>query len=269
MPDSTPAMPPISAALKTLLGLLAVVVVIAAPMGSGWATEHQRSILAWLTLLVGFVALAAIVGRATVGFWLGALIDARNVMSLSRSQLLLWTVLVLSGYVAAALHNVFTRVADPLAVAVPAELWVLMGLSTTSLIGTPLLLSQKAGKGPQAATVEKVREQVDAQGGDPEDVEAHGHLMTNTRPALADWTDLLTGEEASNWFHVDLAKLQMAFVTLAIAAAYAAALWRMFSAPPSGGFTQLPTIDGSAVTLLGISHVGYLANKAVPRQGGD
>lgn len=70
-------------------------------------------------------------------------------ISLSRFQMLVWTVLVLSAYGTLAV----TRAAelDPLTaldVEIPQTVWVLMGISTTSLVGSPLIREQE--EGPEA-----------------------------------------------------------------------------------------------------------------------
>ena len=49
---------------------------------------------AWLATMALLVALTAVVGRGITGLWRGALVDDRNRLSLSRLQVLVWTVLV-------------------------------------------------------------------------------------------------------------------------------------------------------------------------------
>ena len=45
-------------------------------------------------------------GLATTGTWFGALVDNRNRVSLSRVQMLAWTVVLLGGYVVVGAFNV-------------------------------------------------------------------------------------------------------------------------------------------------------------------
>ncbi|UXH76499.1 hypothetical protein [Roseateles amylovorans] len=265
--DASSPLHPGSDAFRSWAGVLVLLMVLAMPVACYRAMAAGHHALAWIGAMALLVAVAALVGRGTLGLWRGVLIDERNLMSLSRFQLLLWSVLILSGFLAATLYNVFIGSDDPLAVAIPTELWMLMGVSTTSMVGSPLLLGQKAQKDTVAAHVEQVKQQVVADGGDRRDVVAQGQLMTNARPQQAQWTDMFTGEEAGNWFHVDMAQLQMFFFTLAIAMAYASVLCQLLVTPPAGGLHQLPPIDASAVALLSISHAGFLANKAVPRLG--
>ncbi len=59
----------------------------------------------WVLTLILLAAFIVISGHGITGLWRGALIDERNQMSLSRLQIVLWTVIVLSGYFTAALAN--------------------------------------------------------------------------------------------------------------------------------------------------------------------
>jgi len=52
---------------------------------------------------------------------------------------------------------------DPPAIAVPSSLWLLTGISATSLAGTPLILSNKADKTPSQKAIRSTRH------GDPAD----------------------------------------------------------------------------------------------------
>ena len=62
----------------------------------------RDAFLASLGLMAVFTTIA---GHGVLGLWLGLLIDERNKMSLSRLQMITWTIVVLSGFVTAALWN--------------------------------------------------------------------------------------------------------------------------------------------------------------------
>jgi hypothetical protein len=84
---------------------------------------------------------------------------------------------------------------------------------------------------------------------------------------MARWSDLFSGEETANASVLDMAKIQMFFFTLVIVVAYCSALGSMFldSLGANGSpISTFPSIHPSMVILLGISHTGYLTNKAVP-----
>jgi hypothetical protein len=60
----------------------------------------------------------------------------------------LWTIVVLSAFFAAVLSNLMAGQPNPLAIAVPSELWLLMGISTTSLVSSLLIKSTKRNVQP-------------------------------------------------------------------------------------------------------------------------
>src|SRR3954469_4281495 len=64
--------------------------------------QHNQRLLVWLTAVIAFFACVGVGGHSVSGRWLGALIDERNVMSLSRFQLVAWMALVLTTFLAVA-----------------------------------------------------------------------------------------------------------------------------------------------------------------------
>ena len=152
--------------------------------------------------------------------------------------MMLWTVLILSAYLAAALANIGRDASSPLNVGVPSELWIAMGISTASLVAAPAALAYKHRRRPKNV------EPVDDRAG-------------------AGWADLFRGEDKSDAGCLDLGKVQLFFFTVVIVLGYGLALGDMF-AGTEGVFGSLPPVDDSVVTLLVISHAGYLTKKAVP-----
>ena len=236
MPAAQPdAHPPARWTTQHTLGQLLIIVAIAV-VGVAAPAWHMNELVTWLIIVALFLAFLFIVGHGITGRLQGLLIDERNKMSLSRLQMVLWTMVILSGLLTIALSNIGRGAATPLAIVVPTQVWLLMGISTTSLVGSPLLKSNKMAQGKI-----KVRE-------DLHDAEV---------------ADLFRGEENTNCNVLDLAKVQMFFFTLVLVLAYAVLLGSLF-ANTTGPIGGLPDIDPSMTTLLGISHAGYLANKAVP-----
>lgn len=191
----------------------------------------------WLAILLLMVGTLVAIGLGVAGRVWGVLIDDRNALSISRLQLVLWTLLVLSAYLAAVLTRLAAAAPDPLAVAIPEPLWWLMGISTTSLVGTPLIRSAKATR---------------------------GLVVAKATPGEARWTDLFKGEETGNADQPDMGKIQMFYFTIIIVITYVLAVGRAFQ----GGspLDHLPPVDASMLALLGISHAGYLINKGVPHR---
>lgn len=128
----------------------------------------------------------------------------------------------------------------PLSVEIPSEVWLLLGISTTSLVASPLIKGQKANV-----------------------------IQTNDVRSEAKLSDLFTGEEESNYLKLDLAKLQMLFFTLIVIGAYGVAVASLFNRSLQSAITSLPALDGGVVAMLGVSHAGYLTNKAIPKPGSD
>ena len=247
----------------------AVFVISAGILASGWRLASVSRLWAWLVILILMIIFIVIVGHGVTGLTSGLLIDRRNKMSLSRFQMILWTVIILSGYFAAALCNLSEAYDDPLSIALQPMLWTLMGISTASLVGSPLIKSTKESKNPDADQKDTALQVVATQKGVDTDklktsgLGTSGLLMVNTSPDKASLSDMFATEETGNAGHLDLAKVQMFFFTIVLALSYAVALASMFT-EPSRDILELPNLSEGMITLLGISHGGYLVNKATP-----
>jgi hypothetical protein len=92
-----------------------------------------------------------------------------------------------------------------------------------------------------------------------------GLLHRNSDASQATWMDIFRGEEIANYLLVDLGKVQMFFITVAVVFSYAAALYGLLANGdlyhPLG--VDLPSFSDTMNVLLGISHAGYLTTKAV------
>jgi hypothetical protein len=296
--------------------LIAAVIVIA-------FNQTVRPVLLWLILLALLVALMLVISHAYTHRWLGLLIDERNKYSLSRLQMVLWTVIVLSAFITAVLANLqlvqlvtvtgavnppvvigepvgalvlnvlqdvgiynpedgtihpdvdVTRLnlaatvrdgqviyiplkgelsteavvesdelsdnpTTPLSVQIPSEVWLLLGISTTSLVASPLIKSQ-----------------------------SHDKVVKNQSATEAKISDFFRGEQAGDYMQLDLGKVQMFFFTVIVISAYAIALASMFITRELSAITSLPALDSGVIAMLGVSHAGYLTNKAVSKEGGE
>jgi hypothetical protein len=198
----------------------------------------------WLGVVAMFVTFLIVIGYALTGRVVGVFIDGRNRLSLSRLQLTLWTVLVVSAFIAAGIWNLAHGVGG-LDIKIPEELWALMGISTTSLVASHLILSSDPAKPATKA------------GSD-----------ANTSSKEAAWRDLVEGEAQANANYVDISRVQMLFFTLTIFVAYGYALVAMFTAVDpatkvAAAITDFPALSQGMIALIGISHAGYLTRKAV------
>ncbi|HEY4722645.1 MAG TPA: hypothetical protein VII92_12405 [Anaerolineae bacterium] len=103
-------------------------------------------------LIIGILLLLA--GHEINGRWLGILIDTRNKFSLSRLQITLWTIMVLSAFFTMAMPRVGAMVGEhatlnqqqALDIRFPEELILAMGISAVSFTGANLIQSNKRSK---------------------------------------------------------------------------------------------------------------------------
>ena len=225
--------------------------------------EPANWFLTWLVMIAILALFTLGIGRALTGTWKSLLIDERNKQSLSRLQLVLWTLLVVSGIVAATAWNIHNGVDDPLGLGVPSELWVLLGISTTALIGSNLIKTQQGTVDLDPGTAQEILDKVE---GSTEGTEtATQKRIENVSIVQARWTDMFKGETEETFHTLDVGKIQMFFFTVVLVLAYAAAFARTAFVVTSytlPGKFQFPAFDGSLVALLGISSVAYLLNKA-------
>lgn len=207
------------------------------------------------------LAVLSAIGLALNGRVLGAAIDGRNRVSLSKLQMLLWTTLVASALITLAAY----RLHDPaiaalgagLKITIPGELLLAMGVSAASFVATPTILSLKAAETPSAASVDDL---ATARGGTERSI---GKVDARKSPADASFTDLFRGDEVGNALSVDLSKVQQVAITLLLLGVYAASVFQTLLTAPTAN--ALPALDKDFVTLMAISHGSYLAYKAAPK----
>jgi len=202
-------------------------------------------------LMVGFIV---IIGKSINGRATGILIDERKVMSLSRFQITIWTVIIVSAYFTMASARIYAGVEDPLAIAIDWRLWALLGISSTSLVGTPLILDSKKRKKMDVKKIGKLRSNVKA------DENVEGIVFVNRQVTDAKFSDMFEGDEAGNEDHVDMSKVQMFFFTIISALSYVVLLFNILDTSVP---TSLPILPEGLIALLTISHGAYLTNKTV------
>jgi len=220
---------------------------ITAAMLAVGASTHLRGGASWLAELALLTALFAVVGQAVTAFPTGLLVDPRNRMSLSQLQTVLWTAVVLSAYLDIVMRRMGEP--DPLAVAIDWHLWALMGISTASLVGTPLIQGLKAKGPPDAAAP-------------PATAKAPPALPANASVADARLTDIFSGEQRGGTTYVDLSKVQMFVLTAIAVASYGASLYHLIDGTAPAEITGFPPVPPGLVALLGVSNAGYLGAQA-------
>jgi hypothetical protein len=235
-----------------------IVVLVAAAIVAGYCLPQGWNFAAVTAILL---LLMIQIGRAIVGLPFGILIGDLNVVSLARFQMAVWTALILGAYMAHA----FARIRkgdgmDALNIEIDSPLWILMGISTTSLVAAPLILNSKKDQEPDTGVVAKTA----VAAGESENTIAdnrQGIVFANTAKADARLTDMFQGDEIGNTTHVDLAKVQMFYFTVVSAVVFFAAVFHNLLV--NGDLSHLPTLSEGFVAILGISHAGYLGSKGI------
>ena len=219
----------------------------------------------WLIVVAVLIAFIMITGLGITGVWRGAFIDERNMISLARFQMLAWSVLVLSAYgTLAATRAAGDEPLTALDVEIPQTVWMLMGISTTALVGAPLIRNKK--KDPRLALDPDDQEQVldNQRKGLAGHVRVEGQIVAKKSPQDASWSDLFIGEQVSDAAHLNLAKIQMFFFTVLLLITYGVSIASLLSKPDPTIPDALPDVGEGMLALFGISQGGYLVDKAVP-----
>jgi cell division protein FtsL len=256
-------------ALLALIAAIFVVGLIPSNQVIPGFNPPEHGLVAWLVIMVLLGACCVVIGLGTTGLWRGLLIDSRNRMSLSRLQLVLWTVLVLSAFLTVAMFNIREDpMADPLNIEVPAQVWGLLGISTTSFVTAATIKSQKKNLEVTRGAKDKTTEALDKVGEDSNKLaDPQGALVAYEQPENASVSDLFKGDEVISAAYFDLGKVQVFLFTLIVVFAYAAEVGAMLYS--TRVISALPELSTGIVALLGISHAGYLTAKAVPSNPQD
>ena len=206
------------------------------------ANIQYKTLTYWILTSVLMVFFLGTIGKAVNDRWTGILINEFNVMSLSRFQIVIWTVIVLCAFLTIATARIYASPVDPdpLNIVIDWRLWALLGISSTSLVATPLILDDKNKK---------------------------NIAFMNQDKSYAKFTDIFEGDETGNNEYVDMSKVQMFFFTIISALGYIVLLFRDFLGNTI--LAGLPSLPEGLVAILTISHGAYLTYKIVdhtPRQ---
>ncbi|MCP3139656.1 hypothetical protein [Pyxidicoccus xibeiensis] len=242
---------PENARLVVLTGVLPLLALTAA-----WFVAPGWSYVATAAVLAAFML---VLGQTISGTPFGVLINERNLMSLSRFQASVWTVVVVAGYLTMVVARVKAGTANAVDVGIPQELWWAMGIASTSLLGTPLILGGKRQRQPDDKTVLRTAAQLPNESKGSIDAQRQGVLYANESLHDARISDIFQGDEVGNTAHVDLAKVQMFYFTAIAAVSY---FVDVSMAVMRGATDTLPPLSQGFVALLAISHGGYLVSKS-------
>jgi hypothetical protein len=197
-------------------------------------------IVYWVLSALALVAAAAWAGHTvtTSKNWLGILIDSRGRYSLTHLQLVLWTIVVLSLITAVVLGRLTGgSAAKTLDFTIPNNLLLAVGISVGSAVAAT---ATKAGK-------------------DSNDKAKVERMTDGKSPRISQVFMVEEGAMADK--AVDVTKFQNFWLTLIIVGSYVATAGVYLLRATDATQLSPPDFSQQVVTLLGISHAGYIAAK--------
>jgi hypothetical protein len=284
-------MPKIWDGFIKLLSILFFIGLALLPFSSRLAEPlKSHSSAAFILITLYYAVIIILIGfNVSGGNILAILIDRRNMVSLSKLQMAIWTILVVSGFVTIAALKTAFQIPNPLDIGIPETLWALMGISTASFIGSPLLKNEnfklldkekeeiekrvqtetnnwktKNGSDPNDVEKAQIRKKVEGavieelqtkSGINPKDQELIGTEVANKDAKDASIFDIFRGEEVGNFKLPDLGKIQMFLFTIIVWAAYAMLVYQLIAritnvGPDPDMITNLVTNATSADKIL-------------------
>ncbi len=211
----------------------------------------------WGVIIFLMALFLVAIGKYTTDNYWGVFINERKKFTLSRFQLVVWTLIILSAFLTIALGRIAEGSPDPLNIALPQQLWELLGISTTALVGSPLILSTKTSKiSKKFRALKKIH---------PNLSEPEFGILAYDPKEKPKFSDMFLGDEEENKTSIDMAKVQMFFFTIIIAFSYMVLLFNLINTSTVDTLKAIqfgfPALSDGVVALLGISSAGYLANK--------
>lgn len=193
----------------------------------------------WIATLGAFTAVFALFGYATNGKIYGALLDKDGMVSLSRFQLVAWTILLLSALQTSGIMNnvLFSfpwpdenpKVLGALDIVIPAQIWAILGLGAFTALAEPNLSDGRAKR-----------------------LKAKDGIM----PGLS---NMISDEDGKP---TDIPQIQLLALTVLLLAVYGMELYDTFPPKMSEPISRFPEISGGFLALLGVSHATFLARRS-------
>lgn len=271
MAEITAAFPRPAKNSPNLIFATVTIVSVGGVVIAGYGAERFGLAYSWGITIAFLLVFLVALGLRVHDRPAGALIDEKNLMSLSRFQLVAWTVLIVASILAIAIARAFQG-STAFGFAIPDALWQLLGITAGGAAGKEVVNSVKkrqAVANPEVAAAQAT-EAINQNADGPEkttmqEVEAHrtGTLYGNPSPQNAHLVDMFQGTEVGNAAYVDISKVQMFFFTIGALVAYGADVFHLVSTSAPGAITTLPDITGGLLAILVVSHSTYLAGKAI------
>jgi hypothetical protein len=249
-----------------------VVTLTAGDRAAGIATYRFWAVVTAIVDLIAITGIVLGLGYAVTGKVSGFALSSWNDYSLSKLQMALWTIVVLSGLFTAAKLNLLGYFSDVpidavLNIAIPPELLAAMGIAAFSTAATPAILALKASQDSNAGQIAAAQDRLaTTTDGTADSMTTSGRAVGRTSGDAAHWTDIVTGDEVANAGVIDLSKVQQLLITVLLIGIYILLLLHMFGTA-NGALNKLPALDQHFIQLMAVSHATYLVYKAVPKSG--
>jgi hypothetical protein len=155
------------------MAIISSAVLILLILAAAWLLAPTE---AWPSVLILLVVFFLVLGVSITQRPLGILVSEQNVMSLSRFQTALWTVIIISALLVIAIARVKNGVqpgengelSDPLNISIGNHLLALLGISATALVGSPLIAAMKKSKTPNESVAQTTAEELVRTGNVPD-----------------------------------------------------------------------------------------------------
>jgi len=232
------------------------------------------------------LVIAAVVGLFKGKGVFGVLVDGRGKYSLSRLQILLWTALIIGGYVGIAIPKSIALPEEAF-VKIPAEVLGLLGVTLGSTVLSTAIKANNISEGKtrdeeelrrkatESAenqllrlagwTDEELRELSPEKRAEAVAVLGKDFLAELDKQAEAErkpsWMDLFSQEQKGKEHLIDIGKLQMFTWTVAALIIYSSILVTQLTQARLEDLTELPNVTGTILSLMGISQAAYLGMK--------
>ena len=216
--------------------------------------------LLWFSTIGVIILFMAALGILINKKVFGILIDSRCKMSLSRLQLVLWTILIVSCIFALSIYY------QSMDITIDERIWALLGVSIGSTAGAIMIKGVKQVNQPSDKLVASLSSETSNE----------GLLHVTNSVNKAKFSDMFKGDEISDYNYIDISKVQMFFFTVAAWFGYVGVIWshtfkvvKEITNAANETITQtvyvFPELSTGIITLIGISHVGYLTVKATDK----
>lgn len=240
-----------------------------------WASNN---LIGWGANMLIFIIILSQISKGLGLPWYGFLIDkTRKRFSLSRLQLVIWTVMILSAYMSinfTAFWGYFFDICCgdiPRPQNIDSSVLMLMGISTGSALAAPVVNQVKSSLSNSSDNKNK-----EAKGSDSSSTfenilyNAHypkqrasniGNLYINGDIKKTSILDIFRGEEVKDYDLIDMSKVQNFIFTLVAVVFYGFEL----AVTLSGDNPTLPVVNANLINIILISHSYYIVSKAVPQ----